>query len=156
MMRRSMYSSVSRARKNTAKTVAVVLGIVVALLLAFIIWCVAVYSSGGFTSQADEISTLKIQLEQKEQENAALKEQVTKLEEQKRQLESNAPVQEPNTTPPPTETPTPTPTRTPTRSPARTATPTPPPTPTPTPTPPPVQSSGQPEAQSGNGPAQQQ
>lgn len=53
MMHRSMYSSVSRARKNTAKTVAIVLGIVVALLIAFIIWCVAVYSSGGFTSQAD-------------------------------------------------------------------------------------------------------
>ncbi len=155
MMHRSMYSSVSRARKNTAKTVAIVLGIVVVLLIAFIIWCVAVYSSGGFTSQADEISALKIQLEQKEQENTALKEQVTRLEEQKRQLESNAPVQEPNTTPPPTQTPTPTPTRTPTRSPARTATPTPTPS-TPTPTPPPVQSSGQPEAQSGNGPTQQQ
>lgn len=38
MMHRSMYSSVSRARKNTAKTVAIVLGIVVVLLIAFIIW----------------------------------------------------------------------------------------------------------------------
>lgn len=145
MVRRSMYSSVSRSRKNPAKTVAIVLGIAVAVLLAFIIWCIAVFSSGGgvFTSQAEDISALKVQLEQKDQEISSLREQVTKLEEQKRELENNAAQQGPTTTPPPSATPTPTPART--QRP--TATPTRKPTPTPTPTPP----ANVPENQQGTG-----
>lgn len=168
MVKRSVYSSVSRARKNPAKTVAIVLGIVAALLLVFIIWCVIAFSTGGsaFTSQAEDISTLKIQLAEKDAEINTLKEQVTKLEEENRQLQSGQPTPDPNTTtPPPTETPTPSPTRTPTRTPARTSTstptPTPPPasTPTPTPptpTPPPEQTPEMPQVQDTEGQGQQQ
>ena len=163
MVKRNVYSSVSRARKNPAKTVAIVLGIVAALLIIFIIWCVIAFSTGGgaFTSQAEDISALKIQLEQKDAEINSLKEQVTKLEEENRQLLSGQPTPSPNTTtPPPTETPASTPTRTPTRTPARTATPTPTPTPpptqTPTPTPPPEQTPEVPQVQDTEGQGQQQ
>lgn len=88
MAKKSIYNSVSREKKNNAKTVCVVLGIVLALLIVFIVWCAFVFSDGGsYENAARDVTTLKLEIEQKDFEINELKEKVVKLEQQKRQLE---------------------------------------------------------------------
>lgn len=88
MAKKSIYSSVSREKKNNAKTVYTVLGTIIALLLIFIVWCAVVFSDGGsYENTAKDVTTLKLEIEQKDFEINELKEKVVRLEEQKRQLE---------------------------------------------------------------------
>ncbi|MBE7026134.1 MAG: hypothetical protein E7410_00990 [Ruminococcaceae bacterium] len=88
MAKKSIYNNVSREKKNNTKTVSIVLGAVIALLVIFIVWCAFTFSDGvGYENTAKDVTMLKIELEQKDYEINELREKVVRLEEQKRQLE---------------------------------------------------------------------
>lgn len=88
MAKKSIYNSVSREKKDNTKTVCIVLGAIITLLVIFIVWCAFVFSDGGsYENTAKDVTTLKLEIEQKDFEINELKEKVVKLEEQKKQLE---------------------------------------------------------------------
>lgn len=125
MARRSIYSSVSRPKKNNAKIAAIVLAVVCALLIVFIVWCAVMFSGDGvYGNKVRDISELKIQIEERDTQIAELKEQIARLEEQKKELEASAAAQKPEAT----VAPTPTATSSPNTAPPRTVTPKPVPT----------------------------
>ena len=117
MAKKSIYSSVGRTKKNNAKTVAIVLAVVVAFLVGFIVWCAFAFSGdGSYKNTAYDVSMMKIQLEEKDAEISELREQIARLEEQKKQLEMKQlasslllplPEATPDATPIPTSTPEP-------------------------------------------------
>ena len=119
MARRSYYSTVSRSKRPRSYTVAIVLGILLALLAGFIIWAVAVFSGGGdgvFQSQAQDITELKMALNEKDEE-------IVRLTQQLEQYEGKGIAQSDGLVGPPIATPTPSPAPTPTPVPRRTTSP---------------------------------
>lgn len=121
MARRSYYSSVSRSKRPKSHTVAIVLGVILVLLVAFIIWSVIVFAGGGdgvFQSQAKEISELKIALSEKDAQIASLTEQIEQFEGKGIQ-QSGEMFGPPAASPTPVPSPTPQPTAAPPRTTAR-------------------------------------
>lgn len=164
MARRGYYTSVSRTKRSASYTVAIVLGVILALLVGFIVWAVVVFgngSEGAFKSQAQQISELKIQLNEKDAIIAQLTEELESYRGKGMQ-QFDAPIGPVAATPSPTPKPTPIVTARPTSAPlappvlpAPTDSPTESPiTPTDAPTPPPttVQNGASPAA--GQGPEQ--
>lgn len=88
MAKKSIFSSVSREKKDNSKTALIALSSVVALLLIFILYCAVFFSGDGtYGNAVHDISEMKIQLEEKDSQVNTLKEQINTLEEQKRKLE---------------------------------------------------------------------
>ena len=100
MASKTIFKDVSRAPKDKTKTVAVAFGIIVVLLVVFIVWCAFMYSDSGIYERAvHDVSAMKIQLEEKDAQINALKEQIIQLEEQKKELEATLVPPEPIQTP---------------------------------------------------------
>ena len=81
MSRRSYYSSVSRAKRPASHIVAIIFGIILALLIAFIVWAAVVFGNGGegvFQNHTREISELKMQVYEKDIMIAELLEELGK------------------------------------------------------------------------------
>ncbi len=88
MAKKSIFTSVSCEKKDNSKTALIALSSVAALLLIFILWCAFSFSDNGVYSNAvHDLSEMKIQLEEKDEQINTLKEQLGTLEEQKRKLE---------------------------------------------------------------------
>ncbi len=94
MIRNGIYSTNVKKEKPIARILATVFGILVGLLLIFIIWCAVSFSGedASYVPQAEQISALKVQLEEQVQtidalraENVELK---AALDEERKKLEA--------------------------------------------------------------------
>jgi len=102
MRRNGIYSTNIKRSKPVSKILAAVFGALFVVLLTFIIWSALAFNTseqGGYVPQAQEISTLKITVEEQNKlieelraENATLKEE---LETEKKKMEELLKPEEP-------------------------------------------------------------
>lgn len=102
MIRNSIYSTITKKEKPVARILAIVFGVLAGLLLIFIIW--SALNFGGredaYVPQAQEVSTLKIQVEAQTQTIDALRSEIVDLkaqleEEKKKNAELTKPEEPP-------------------------------------------------------------
>ncbi len=84
MIRNGIYSAVTKKEKPIARILAIVFGVLVGLLLIFILWSALTFGGeeAAYVPQAQEVSELKIQVEEQTQTIDALRGEIADLKQQ--------------------------------------------------------------------------